>query len=476
MNILPTPKEQKLHGGAQTVCLAPSVERNMEFAGAVAAFQHYAQALCGLNVRTVENGATIRIKKVDTLVEEAYGLVIDADGVKISASEECGVNHAFATLLQLMSEKDGQIELPVIAVRDKPDTLYRGLMVDLARSWHPLSYLLSYVDMCYYYKLSVLHLHFTDDESYTLPSKLYPKLSTGGQSYTRGEIRALVEYARCRGVQLMPEIDVPGHCKSFQSEYGEVFGTKGVICQHETSIAAMKALFAELCDMFPYSKYIHIGGDEAHRKDEWTKCPACLAYARKVGIDTDMEDREMLAQQMYAHFITEMAQTCFDKGRQPIVWEGFSKAVNDRVSKKIWVISWENYYQITPDLLAAGFRIINCPWSPMYVVAPKCMWSPKEVLEQSIYRWRAVHPSSPYLNEAYDAPSDAAVLGGQLLAWGDHIVKDYPSVAEGVQDEWRILLERVPMLAEKTWNVQTARSYEAIEPTAGELQKKFMKL
>ena len=98
------------------------------------------------------------------------------------------------------------------------------------------------------------------------------------------------------------------------------------------------------------------------------------------------------------------------------------------------------------------------------------------MLEQSIYRWRAVHSSSPYLNEAYDAPSDAAVLGSQLLAWGDHIVKDYPSVAEGVQDEWRILLERVPMLAEKTWNVQTARSYEAIEPTAGELQKKFMKL
>lgn len=476
MKIIPTPKEQKLRDDASAVYLAPTVEKNADFGEAVAAFQHYAQALCGLDIQSVENGATICIKKDDTLCEEAYDLEIDADGVKITASEECGANHAFATLLQLMSEKDGRIELPVVTVRDKPDSLYRGLMVDLARSWHPLSYLLSYVDMCYYYKLSVLHLHFTDDESYTLPSRLYPKLSTVGQSYTRGEIRSLVEYAHCRRVQLMPEIDVPGHCKSFQSEYGEIFGTKGVICQHEKSIAAMKALFAELCDMFPYSKYIHIGGDEAHHKDEWARCPECLAYAKQVGIDADMEDKELLAQQMYAHFIMEMAQTCFDKGRQPIVWEGFSKAVDDRISKKIWVMSWENYYQITPDLLAAGFQIINCPWSPMYVVAPKCMWSPKEVLEQTIYQWRAIHPSSPYLNETYSAPPDAAVLGGQLLAWGDHIVKDYPSVAEGVQDEWHKLLERVPMLAEKTWNVQAAKLYEAIETTVSALQKKFMKL
>ena len=236
MKIIPTPKEQKLRDDASAVYLAPTVEKNADFGEAVAAFQHYAQALCGLDIQSVENGATICIKKDDTLCEEAYDLEIDADGVKITASEECGANHAFATLLQLMSEKDGRIELPVVTVRDKPDSLYRGLMVDLARSWHPLSYLLSYVDMCYYYKLSVLHLHFTDDESYTLPSRLYPKLSTVGQSYTRGEIRSLVEYAHCRRVQLMPEIDVPGHCKSFQSEYGEIFGTKGVICQHEKTV------------------------------------------------------------------------------------------------------------------------------------------------------------------------------------------------------------------------------------------------
>ena len=98
------------------------------------------------------------------------------------------------------------------------------------------------------------------------------------------------------------------------------------------------------------------------------------------------------------------------------------------------------------------------------------------MLEQTIYQWRAIHPSSPYLNETYSAPPDAAVLGGQLLAWGDHIVKDYPSVAEGVQDEWHKLLERVPMLAEKTWNVQAAKLYEAIETTVSALQKKFMKL
>lgn len=473
MRILPVPKNIKTGADAPVRAFAPTVEANGAFAEATAAFQRYAQALCGLEVRAVADGAAIRVEEDAALAAEAYRLVIDGAGVRLFAADPAGANHAFATLLQLLQADAGRLMLPEAVVEDQPDAGYRGLMVDLARCWHPLSYLLSYVDMCYYYKLSVLHLHFTDDESYTLPSRLYPKLSTPGRAYTRGEIRALVEYAYSRGVQLMPEIDVPGHCKSFQAEYGDIFGTKGVICQHEKSIGAMKALFAELCEMFPYSKYIHLGGDEAYHKDEWTRCPECLAYARQIGIDPDAEDKELLAQQMYAHFITEMAQTCFDHGRQPIVWEGFAKAVNDRVSKDIWVMSWENYYQTTPDLLAAGFQVINCSWSPMYVVAPKCMWSPREVLEQPISRWRAIHPSSPYLNEAYDAPQDAAILGGQLLAWGDHIIKEYPTVAEGVEDERQRLLERVSMLAEKTWNVHTTAPYAELEPVADALREKF---
>lgn len=475
MNVIPIPKEQKLSDKSK-VSFMPTIAENAEFVEAIIAFKQYVQAMYHLELKTVGDQPVVRIKKVSRLEKEAYELMINEEGVMILASEACGVNHAFATLLQLMEEENGKMVLPALSVSDKPDALYRGLMVDLARSWHPISYLFSYVDMCYYYKLSVLHLHFTDDESYTLPSSLYPNLSTAGRSYTRGEIRALVEYAHNRGVQLMPEIDVPGHCKCFASAYGEIFGTRGVICQHEASIKAMKALFSELCDMFPYSRYIHIGGDEAYHKDEWGKCPECLAYARTLGLDPDTEDKEMLTQHMYAHFVGEMAQTCMNKGRQPIVWEGFSKEVNEWVSRDIWVMSWENYYQITPDLLAAGFQIINCSWAPMYVVAPECMWSQKDILEQSIYRWRAMHPSSPYREEPYDAPADAAVLGGQLLAWGDHIVKDYPSAAEGVQDEWYKLLERVPMVAEKTWNVQDPASYEAIKPIAEELQGKFVKI
>ncbi len=255
MRILPVPKRIKTEADAPVRAFAPTVEANGAFAEATAAFQRYAQALCGLEVRAVADGAAIRVEEDAALAAEAYRLVIDGAGVRLFAADPAGANHAFATLLQLLQADAGRLMLPEAVVEDQPDAGYRGLMVDLARCWHPLSYLLSYVDMCYYYKLSVLHLHFTDDESYTLPSRLYPKLSTPGRAYTRGEIRALVEYAHSRGVQLMPEIDVPGHCKSFQAEYGDIFGTKGVICQHEKSIGAMKALFAELCDMFPYSRY-----------------------------------------------------------------------------------------------------------------------------------------------------------------------------------------------------------------------------
>lgn len=160
MRILPVPKNIKTGADAPVRAFAPTVEANGAFAEATAAFQRYAQALCGLEVRAVADGAAIRVEEDAALAAEAYRLVIDGAGVRLFAADPAGANHAFATLLQLLQADAGRLMLPEAVVEDQPDAGYRGLMVDLARCWHPLSYLLSYVDMCFTFSVNYIKSNF----------------------------------------------------------------------------------------------------------------------------------------------------------------------------------------------------------------------------------------------------------------------------------------------------------------------------
>lgn len=470
--IIPTPKNINLTNNDisfdATICPATC------FAPAIEAFIDYA-ARTGINFATESNG-TITVNKDDSLKNGEYKIIINNEGINLYAADLPGMNHAFASVLQLINKADApqKFSLPEGTIHDCPDNWYRGLMVDLARAWHGYDYLLRYVDMCYFYKVAFLQLHFTDDQSYTLPSDLFPGLPTKDRHYTKEQIAKLSEYATARGVMIIPEIDVPGHCTSFKIAYPELFGTNGLICQHEDSMKAMKNLFGELCDMFPDSKYIHIGGDEAAIAN-WTTCEKCNEYIASKGIDVTIENKRLLSEMMLANFVSEMADAVFAKGRTPIVWEGFAKEVNHMVSRDIIVMSWENFYQTTPSLLEEGFNIINCAWKPMYIVAPVIIRSTQDVYDWTVNKWRAVHPESPYLNETYEATPTKAILGGQLLAWGDQLTRAYPSVRESIADESRLIQERIPYLAQNTWNTNKVMSYEefagANEPINGKLEK-----
>ncbi len=475
LQIIPTPKHVKCLG-TRSFYKAEISAPHQAFQDAAEVFVTYADKM-GMRFGWSETGA-IAIRYDAELGAGAYRLLADGRTVKLFAADSAGANHAFATLLQIMEgceEPAGNVTIPDCEIADAPDCSYRGMMVDLARNWHEFPYLIRYVDQCYFYKLSVLHLHFTDDQSYTLPSKLFPKLSTEGRCYTEEQISALNRYAHARGIQLMPEIDVPGHCVSFQEGYPDLFGTGGIICQHPQSIEAMQALFHELCAMFPASRCIHIGGDEA-QIENWLKCPRCREYACAIGIDPAAEDQKLAAERLYAHFIGKMAEAVFAEGKIPVAWEGFAAQVNDFVSKDILMMSWENYYQVTPSLLEAGFQIINCSWNPMYIVTPEPAWTPQEIYQWTIYQWIPVHGGSPYLGTGITIEPSPQVRGGQLLAWGDRIAGAYPTAKEGVAAEARLLLERLPYLAENTWNIEKRVPFETIAKTSARINEKIEKI
>ncbi len=457
--IIPLPRARRM---TDARVILPATVSTAAFPDAQKTLTDFARRTHGITLTEAEDAA-ITVVHDPALPAEGYRLTVTAAGTAVAAvADALGAQNAAVTLVQLMEKAADGLTLPVGELTDAPECSWRGIMIDLARDWHEPHVLYEYIDLCRFYKIKYLHLHFTDDQSYTLPSRAFPKLSTEGRHYTEEELRGLIAYAKSRGVELIPEIDVPGHATSFAA-YGDLFGSDGIICLSDESIAAMKVLFSELCALFSDSEYIHIGGDEAAIA-KWTTCEKCLSAFKDRGVDTDMEDKRHLAEIMYATFIREMCEAVLQCGKTPVVWEGFAAEMNHMIPREAVIMSWENFYQTTPELQAAGFRLINCSWSPMYVVTPVVYWKPEEVYGWSPYKWRPVHPGSPYLHTGLEIEPTMQVEGGQLLAWGDHIMKNYPNVAEGVREEQRLIEERTPALAEGTWHREKPTDWAEFEP------------
>lgn len=419
----------------------PVFRADPRFAGCAAVFCAYAKEALGLDWTEGDGGLTLTAD--ESCGAEEYRLKIGPDGASLAAQAEKGMHNGLADLLSRMSREGEAIIAEEADLTDAPDCSYRGLMVDLARQWHPLSYVLSYIDLCWKNRASHLQLHFTDFQSFTLPVKSYPKLSTEGRTYTREEIGVMVDYAAARGITLVPEVDVPGHTAPFFDKYPELFGNTGVLPACPEVFEALRALFGEVAQMFPHSPWIHIGGDEASI-GAWENCPRTQAYMKENGI-ADIHE-------MYAEYIRVLTDMIFALGRTPVVWEGFGKEYNDRIDRRTIVIAWESYYQPAYDLAAAGFTLINCSWKPLYIVTPRTFWSPEEIAAHDPWKWDHWWQKSVAYPDGYRIDRKYPVLGCQICAWGDAIA-GWENWEDGIRQERDLVAERLPALCGKLWHL-----------------------
>ncbi len=418
------------------------------------------------------DGEGIHLITDTSCAEGEYKLTAGDDGkILLRAAGREGIRYGLATLLQMAKNAQGKLQVSVGTVWDRPDTVYRGLMMDCARSRHALPLLLEYIDLCWLYKVKYLQLHFSDDEAYTLPSRVFPEATSPERCYTYEEIEQLRAYARSRDVQIIPEIDAPGHATYLQKKYPQVFGEKGIICFHEETIEAMQSLYRELCGLFPESQYIHIGGDEG-RLGWWMDCDACIRYGRSLGYKEENEapggipGREYVMLQYLGHFITKMAQAVLECGRKPIVWEGFSKYVNDMIPKEVTVMAWDGSFQTAQSLIQSGFSIINCSWIPNYIVTPTWYYSTRECYNWDVYSFGSISEQSSYYGTTTRIGATNAVLGGQLNVWGDTVGKAFPTLEDGLADEQRKVRARLPYIMENTWNRDKQRSFDRVQEAA----------
>jgi len=219
------------------------------------------------------------------------------------------------------------------------------------------------------------------------------------------------------------------------TENGDVIDSGDLICAgNPAAMDAIKALIAEISEMFPESPYIHIGGDEANIA-AWNDCEHCVKYMKENKIEDEYE--------LYSDFVGRVAQSVLDNGKVPIVWEGFPKKGTERVPKETIVIAWESHYQLVTDLLEAGFKIINCTWQPLYIVnSLNQRWNPYDIMAWNVYNWQHWWEHSEAKLNPITVQATDQVLGAQICSWGLTYEQDI-----------NFVMENISALSERTWSV-----------------------
>jgi len=344
-----------------------------------------------------------------TLEKEQYRLTID-EQINIIGGSYPAVSMGVVTLFHLLNEA---VELPKLTIQDQPQAAYRSLMVDVARSWHDISVLKELIVLCKWYKINYLHLHLTDDQSITFPSQMYPNLATSGRQYSQADLIELNEFAYERGVILVPEIDVPGHSSEFIKNRPKVFGIANlrqnpytINIGKESAYQALEVLIGEVSQVFTHSPYIHIGGDEAFFTGIESD-PEAKAYMEANNIPTVKE--------LFRHFLVRMNELVKAKGKQTIVWAGFSEKGEIEIPNEVIVMLWEPQYYHPEQLEKDGYKIINASFKPLYVVNNR-KWTVDYIYEQwNARRWESWANTGDFVG--YELPTTNSILGGTLCAW-----------------------------------------------------------
>ncbi|MRT04644.1 beta-N-acetylhexosaminidase [Ewingella americana] len=241
--------------------------------------------------------------KVDALPkpdsDESYDLDVTPQGATITANSRFGALHGMETLLQLLQNDGENTFLPLVKIHDNPRFAWRGVLLDSARHFLPISTIKRQLDGMAAAKLNVLHWHLTDDQGWRFASEHYPKLqqlASDGEFYTVAEMKDVVAYATALGIRVVPEIDMPGHASAIAVAYPELISAPGPYQMqrewgvHEPTLDPSNeqvykfadTIVGELTAIFP-DPYLHIGGDEV-KDTQWVNSTAIQAYMKKHNI------------------------------------------------------------------------------------------------------------------------------------------------------------------------------------------------
>ena len=396
---------------------------------------------------TLTNDGTplLRLYRNKGFPAEAYRLrVTKAKGIQIEAATEQGLNWALVTLATLI---DGQ-NIPYCDILDQPMHKYRGILLDCVRHFFPVETVKAFIDALSMAKINTLHWHLTNDQGWRIESKLFPQLHENNalEYYTQDEIREIVAFAGARGVEIVPEVDLPGHttsilsvwpalgCAGKQVRLGDAPGIYSVIlCPGKEAVfELLLPLLEEVAALFP-SPLFHLGGDEAP-KSEWRACPDCQRRIAEEGL-TSEED-------LQGWFTARLAEHLRGLGKRPVCWnESLLSTYLQRQAPDLIAQYWAEMHTEGPSrrFWEAGGEVIFSDYLSVYLDQPHGSNPLKTVY--------AYAPGMPY----YTPKAPLPALGMEACVWTEYIATPEKLA--------RMTFPRAYALAEAAWTEPARKDY-----------------
>jgi hexosaminidase len=404
--------------------------------------------------------------------DESYSLEAINGHVRISANYPLGAVRAIETFLQAVQQNKSNGSQPSapgfstvnLRIQDQPRFLWRGLSLDVSRHFIPADEVKREIDGLAAVKLNVLHWHLSDDQGFRVESKRYPRLQqygSNGQYYTQAEVREVVQYARDRGVRIVPEFDMPGHATSWMPAYPMLaartsgqfqiapgFGILADIMDptKESTYKFLDNLVGEMVKLFP-DEYFHVGGDEVAPR-QWNENPRIQAFMKKHHI-ADAKELQVYFNQRLLKIVTKHHKRM----------AGWDEILQPNLPKTIMIQSWrgqESLWQAAREgyqgILSAGYYLdLMRPASYHYAVDPLVL--PEE-------RKAQLQKQNKPIPEPLTPEEQKNVLGGEAAMWEE--VAD----AENLDAK---LWPRLAAIAERFWSPQSVTDvnsmYARLQPT-----------
>ena len=419
-------------------------------------------------------------RNIKTVIDEAwsgnpegYQLDVTPGGIDLRAGSPDGLFYGMQTLRQLYAGG----EVPCVSIRDNPRFGYRGLHLDVSRHFFSKEEVMKLLDVMSFYKLNTLHMHLTDAGGWRIEIDKYPKLTSEtafrtesdwrkwwdgrdrkylpegtpgayGGYYTKEDIREIVKHAASKHINIIPEIEFPGHSEEVLMAYPELSCSgkpyqNGDFCiGNEKSFTFMEDVLAEVIDLFP-SEYIHVGGDEAG-KSAWKKCPKCQALMTEKGMKS--------VDELQSYMIHRAEEFLNSKDRRLIGWD---EILEGGLAPEATVMSWRGE---DGGIKAArmGHDVVMTPGNYMYLDFYQADPKTQPYAIGGYTPIKKVYSYDPVPADSLTVEECRHILGVQANTWTEYI--QTPEHLE------YMMFPRALAVAEIGWTPQELRTWEDFKP------------
>ncbi|RZB54133.1 beta-hexosaminidase 1-like [Glycine soja] len=372
-------------------------------------------------------------------VDESYTLLVpkakESSQVTIEANTVYGALRGLETFSQLCSfdytTKTVKIYKAPWSIQDKPRFAYRGLMLDTSRHYLPIDVIKQIIESMSYAKLNVLHWHIIDEQSFPLEIPTYPNLWKGSytkwERYTVEDAYEIVNFAKMRGINVMAEVDVPGHAESWGAGYPDLWPSP--YCREPLDVSknftfdVISGILADMRKLFPFELF-HLGGDEVN-----TDCWSSTSHVKEW-----LQSHNMTTRDAYQYFVLKAQEMAVSKNWSPVNWEETFNTFPSKLHPKTIVHNWLGP-GVCPKVVAKGFRCIYSNQGVWY-------------LDHLDVPWDEVYTAEP-LQGIHTASEQELVIGGEVCMWGE--TADTSNVQQTI---W----PRAAAAAERLWSQRDSTS------------------